>query len=264
MAGRPKRWISVGFGHAIQEFELSSWRYFSDFVRDELLDYPQFIYRGHASVEWTLESSLDRLLRNRSAATRRDAQSRHLASFKAATRGRRGVNPAKIDDENEWWALGQHQGLATPLLDWTSSPFVASYFAYEEPFADNAPRPCVFALDQNLVDRRSRELSAAHKGEGRAPTIEFVRPTQDENARLVSQGGLFTRAPDGETIEQWTKRAFENEPTKIALIKLTMPSGDRSAALRMLNRMNINRASLFPDLAGASAFCNMAQRIFRY
>src|SRR5436309_7831676 len=101
---RPKRWIALKFEHGIQEFELSSWKYFPDFVRAELLDYPQFIYRGQPSSGWPLEPSIDRILRSRARITSRVARVRHLNTFRLAVRGRRGPNPARVEDENEWWA----------------------------------------------------------------------------------------------------------------------------------------------------------------
>lgn len=261
---RPKRWIPTKFEHGIQEFELSRWKYFVDFIGAELLDYPQFIYRGQASAAWPLEPSLDRVLRLRGKVASRVVRQRHLSTFQLAARGRRGPSPAQFGDENEWWALGQHQGLASPLLDWTSSPYVAGYFAYEDQPSEAPQRRAVYAIDVNAFEERSAELLKTFVGEGRAPIVEFIRPMQDENSRLVSQGGLFTRAPDGTDIEAWVKRSFPEDSSQIVLIKVTVPSADRAVALRSLNRMNINRASLFPDLAGASAFCNMALQVDKY
>jgi hypothetical protein len=43
------------------------------------------------------------------------------------------------------------------------------------------------------------------------PEVEFIRPMSDENARLVHQGGLFTRAPEGVDLETWTRRQFKDE-----------------------------------------------------
>ena len=42
-------------------------------------------------------------------------------------KGRRGVNPEVYDSDIEWWALGQHYELATPMLDFTFSPYVATF-----------------------------------------------------------------------------------------------------------------------------------------
>ena len=49
------------------------------------------------------------------------------------------------------------------------------------------------------VEERRAEIQAAHAETARAPVVEFVRPHSYENARLVSRGGLFTRAPLGES-----------------------------------------------------------------
>ena len=48
------------------------------------------------------------------------------------------------------------------------------------------------------------------------------------------------------------------------LIKIVFPKTGAKDCLRYLNRMNINHATLFPDLYGASQFCNMEQQIPKY
>jgi hypothetical protein len=179
----------------------------------------------------------------------------HLESFKYATRGRRGLTPATLL-ENDWWALGQHFGLATPLLDWTRSPFAAAYFAFELN-ADPTDYRVVYGLDQNAVKLRNNDLLEGLSLEkGRPRVIEFIDPMSDENQRLVSQGGLFTRAPVGISIEQWVADEFGGSSAAI-LLKIEIPNQDRITCLRTLERMNINHLSLFPDLSGASRYTNL-------
>jgi len=180
----------------------------------------------------------------------------HLESFKYASRGRRGTNPAVIT-ENEWWALGQHFGLATPLLDWTRSPFAAAYFAFEELSTEPSEYRVVYALNQTLVELKNYDLQNGPSFDrGRLPVIEFIDPLSDENIRLVSQGGCFTRAPIGMSIEQWIANAFESSLLPV-LLRIEIPDTDRISCLRTLNRMNISHLSLFPDLGGASRSTNL-------
>lgn len=100
--------------------------------------------------------------------------------------------------------------------------------------------------------------------EGEKPEIVVVRPRSDENQRLLSQGGLFTRAPLQISIDEWVKTHFTENHGTFVLVKFLIPNKDREIALRMLNRMNINHATLFPDLYGASRYCNTVLQIASY
>jgi len=249
----------------VQEIELRSWREFYSLINEKLSNPQDYVFRGQRKTSWRLESSLDRELKNlgqRTTAAR--AASEHLREFRFAMRGRRGVNPKKIN-ENEQWALGQHYGLYTPLLDWTESPFVALYFAFEKPEPQKAR--AVFALSRPLVQSKSTSIAQKQADSAARPDIlEIITPMTDENARLVSQGGLFTRGTFGVDIEKWVRTYFEGSSRSRALVRIVVPEkkGDRLEILRALNRMNINHRSLFPDLSGSAEFCNMRLSVTRY
>ena len=263
---RTRRWNATGLGQGVTEFKLSSWKYFSDFINQEMLDYTTYIYRGHGNSAWKLEPTLDRVIKAPTSPRREE----HLEAFKFATRGRRGPNPALLEDDNDWWALGQHHGLLTPLLDWTESPFVALFFAASSAFKEKARNYSVFAFAQSGADLINQKIIGDDDIKlinDRKPTVKIVKPLSDENSRLVSQRGLFTRGPNNIDLESWVNKYTELEHAlkkKVVLMKIVIPSSDIKDCLRYLNRMNINSSTLFPDLGGASQFCNSSLTIAKY
>lgn len=261
--GRTSRWTYTPNVNGVQEYGLSSWKYFSDFINQEMLDYTTYVYRGHGNYKWKLEPTIDRLIKQPTSIKREQ----HLERFKFATRGRRGTNPIRIEDENEWWALGQHHGLATPLLDWTESPFVALYFAASSAKNAKSSHFTVFAISQLAIGRTNikvRENEEIPLVNGHKQTVKIIRPLSDENARLVSQRGLFTRGPNNVDLESWVTKNTPIDNQKIYLMKIKIPSTGIEECLRYLNRMNINHSTLFPDLPGASEFCNSHLTIPKY
>lgn len=260
--GRPRRW-TVDAAHGIWEVRLASWKYFYDYVRAEMLEFNHYVWRGDRCDNRTLLPSFDRQHARRSQAYIEIRSHGHLASFQRAVCGRRGVNPAQIQTENDWWALGQHYGLATPLLDWTNSPFVALFFAFEKLRQQQTPCRAVYAISPGTCEALTPDIKKAHDGQRRPDIVEFFTPLQDESSRLVNQNGLFSRCTAGKSLDQWVSEKFPKEKGGI-LLKILIPDEGREECLRTLNKMNINHLTLFPDLYGASNFCNMADSITKY
>lgn len=280
--------IECGYG----EIEFSKWQHFVSFINDGMLMAPNMIWRGQRRDDWELQSTLGRVmrgLRGSAAMYPSSFMNDHLRRFKRACLGRRGHNPKNFSD-SEWWALGQHHGLATPLLDWTRSPFTAAYFAYVG-VADSGEKQskyrAIYALDrynifgaalrkmrgmiaiaqeehQKLIDIGRADPGSGFDASNFSPEVAFIEPEMDENRRLLSQGGLFSQVPFQETMDGWVKRNFASNETEPSLVKIRVPDRDREEALRMLNRMNINHATMFPDLDGAATFCNTALAINGY
>jgi len=263
---RSPRWETGVHSKGVTEYKLSSWKYFSDFVNQVMLNYTNYIYRGHADSKWKLEPTLDRVIKSPTSQKRKN----HLEKFKFETRGRRGSNPPLLKNDNDWWALGQHHGLQTPLLDWTESPFVALYFAATAAKNEKLKSMSVCSLFQNGVeniDSAIEEDETIEKINNYKPTVKIIRPSSDENSRLVSQRGLFTRGPNNMDLETWvTSYSQQSNFGKkfIILQKIIIPTVGVLDCLRYLNRMNINHSTLFPDLIGASEFCNKHVSITNY
>lgn len=233
---------------------VASWEKFIEAMRspDHNKAKGEFVYRGQRGHDWHLSSTLARLFDG--GAVPSDHESSLLDQFRLAMRGR-GLDCSKLEVA-ELWAFGQHHGLLTPLIDWTKSPYVALFFAFEGPDEEgkeNASR-AVFCLNMTAI-RADSSLSEI-----------IFEPTHHENARLVNQAGLFTITPSGKDnlVSAILNELAENEvinpddPMDVAryISKIHLPNENRVECLNTLRKMNIHHANLFPDPGGASKYCN--------
>lgn len=120
---------------------------------------PEWVFRGQKSADWPLSTSLERAMRAHPVmyADWRDNELRDIRYFKRRTRSLLSSPPAE-DDAVEWLVLMQHYGAPTRLLDWTHSPSVAAYFAFEDPDGVAGhdglmSRRAVWALDTQALKR---------------------------------------------------------------------------------------------------------------
>ena len=245
---------------------LESWRDFTNLLESEFFNRPsvQLVFRGHRRYNWGLMPTLGRLTPN-GIVTEKLADDQ-LERFKRAVRGRLN-GKAMADEDDELWSVGQHHGLMTPLLDWTYSPYVALFFAFHkedgEEEKDN-PYRAVYVLNKSFLAKHEDETG-----------IRVCEPRRDDHGRLVNQAGLFTFSPSDATIENKLAtvladdQLFEDEELRAAseeeqpdilaryICKIYISNEERDACLRHLRRMNVHHASLFPDLLGASEYCNV-------
>jgi hypothetical protein len=160
---RTKSYTEKNILDGFMEVEIPSWKYFHDYVRKEMLEYSHYFWRGQRDSSWGLETGFDRLVVGKSIPEMKVFLNTQLSNFKLSSRGRRGNNPAREIDENEWWALGQHNSLATPLLDWTHAPFVALYFAFQKAEPPKSGNRSVWAIYPNSANTRIFDKSVDKK-----------------------------------------------------------------------------------------------------
>lgn len=245
---------------------LESWRDFTELLESDFFNRHgvQLVFRGHRRFDWSLMPTLGRLTTN-GIVTEQLAQAQ-LERFKRAVRGRLS-DAAMVDEDDELWSVGQHHGLMTPLLDWTYSPYVALFFAFhKDDSKEEAANPyrAVYVLNKSFLTEHEHETG-----------IRLWEPSRDDHGRLVNQAGLFTFSPTDATIEnklanvladdelfddEELRSASEDEQPGILaryICKIYIRNEDRDPCLRNLRRMNVHHASLFPDLLGASEYCNV-------
>lgn len=213
-----------------------------------------FVFRGHASSSWELETTLDRLLK-RLNPQGIDLDSTYeflLKEFVHSIRARSGAKKDFNINDEELWSIGQHYGLATPLLDWSRSLYVAVFFAFENATPSESGFRSIWAL--NLCPFVLDKIEEFNYGKNKKNHFKMIDPISDENPRLIAQTGLFTRQPLKYSIVNWVKDTLPSDAPY--LIKINVPESERLPILRHLRIMNIHHGTLFPDIEGAAKYCN--------
>lgn len=223
-----------------------------------------WLFRGQRDAAWGLQCSLDRKRGTtdpvHAELSLKDAFSQRAHLYLSGAR-----EPESL---LEWYALIQHHGGLTRLIDFTRSAHVAAFFSLEE---DSPADKCaVWAVDELACHRRAVKrlrtidpefswLRDHHNIEdavnariGAVPPQRFVAPVQPSrlNARMAIQQGMFICLgdPGSDFFGNLSPEVTDEDPFQV--VKVEFPRSERGRALVALRQMGIGRESLFPGLDG--------------
>jgi len=179
-------------------------------------------------------------------ATTRDV---HLLAFRRASSGLRGPSPAPLDTD-QWWSLGRHHGLITPLLDWTESPYIAAFFPLSELLKEMSSSGGGIQFNGKAVAIYRLFHNEMLEGDG----LRVVQTLVDELGRMQGQRGLFTWLDSEEFFEL---QGFLDHTGRGDLLTQFIISDQAVLdGLRDLKKHGMDRRLLFPDLEGAAEHAN--------
>ena len=169
-----------------------------------------------------------------------------LAEFKRLTVPILEVPPSS---EFEWLFLAQHYGLPTRLLDWSSNPLVALYFAVEQ---NDTKDGVLYFLRHTVTDQydlldyktagytneAATTLFAIQPDQGK---VVFVRPRYSDE-RYVNQRSVFSCPKD------------PFAPLDLPGIRcITVRASWKHEVRRRLRMLGISTSYMYPGLAGVAS-----------
>jgi hypothetical protein len=231
----------------IQPIPCDNWAQFRHVLYPELFGGPcfeegRFLFRGVGDETWRLESSFDRYAADIPLAEREAAANRLLELFAQECASDEAIPRCPpADNRAERIAVAQHHGLPTRALDWTSSPYVAAFFAFATAPPDATPTSANVAIW--ALDRRQSVWTGSLGA-------EILHPAVTPSDRILRQRGYMTHLRAAQSsLEAWIEAC---ESDTVGLRKFTVPRAEARVALADLSAMNISATRLFPDLGGAA------------
>jgi hypothetical protein len=198
----------------------------------------RYLFRGHSHAGWRLQPTFDRMFHSQPKQKRLAIARDLLDQFRRSSEALDLPHDTWKDD-SRLLAFGQHYGLPTRLLDWTESPYVASFFAFNTTALWGA-------TDQKIVLwvlDASNPIWSAQYG------VEIIDVPSFGNKRIRNQSGKFTlsKTPFA-ALEDYVDAHGDSD----ALSKFMIPAMEWSKALSDLDAMGIHHGTMYPENEGAA------------
>lgn len=245
-----------------------------------------FVFRGHQNWRWRLESTFDRYSGTKLPENRAHAFE-HLIEQFAVRLTQLGDERLITESRRGRLEYARHCGIPSPLIDFTRSPYVALWFAYNGVRGGTNPDEfvAILALDWNMMGVGFQRLCEAQDWKegvrhafatlpmdlfrwenpkffdgGYPPLLKFIPFAASWNKRMQRQQGCFLY--DGldyerlavsslqELIEETEHFQFKDHDV---LTKFLVPYSLAREVFERLELTGISGAYLFDDVSGVAA-----------
>jgi FRG domain len=229
----------------ITPLPIHTWEEFKRHVNS--LEPRRYIFRGQENNGWRLRSSFHRTGRawlERYVVIDIAQLNKLLSSL--TTHWFDLINPLQY---GAFLNLVQHHGYPTPLLDWTWSPYVASFFAFRRlaPKSEIISSPAIRIYKFDLWEWN--RLLQVDKLFLVQPHVSVLDALAFDNTRVIPQQAISTIS-NIDDIESHI-RAIEGNNGRTYLQAIDLPAADRQAVMQELAMMGLTAGALFPGIDGA-------------
>lgn len=223
-----------------------SWEEFKLEASAQLEKYRGYIYRGQGNSEWLLSTTMHR---TGQLPTHNDflIYFENMLPFVQEPVEAWDGSRRDLDDPfqlAEFLAFLQHHGFPTPLLDWTYSPFIAAYFAFEgvNHFSPQYEKVAIYSFNQ---EEWLKSFKQTYDWKVEDPHVTLLNPTYRGNPKQMLQQGtfLFTNLANVE------HHILHNEKHEGQFLrKYEISVKERAKVFKELNAMNITAMQLAPSM----------------
>lgn len=242
-----------------------------------------YIYRGHASCNWKLESTLERTLGDKwDNVTVSKFEQYALERFRPKFHLYDRENAAP-QSKLAWLSIMQHYGAPTRLLDFSESPYVALYFALEDYQPHLKDDFALFAIDYSALMEKSIDYIKRNDSKF-TETRETVSSRQDMifeevvdrfsyeiawvteptklNVRLDRQSGCFLVSGDkGTRISQILDSTLYSG---CDFRKYRIDHSLYTGIFALLRKANLTSKNIYGDLQGLAKSIKMELQVYAF